>query len=201
MGAAQKLHQPVVDDLDHHLGGGDALDHLLPDGALTHLAHKVLDHRQRHVGFQQGDADLPQRLLDVALAQGPPPAQPVEDAGQSFGQTFEHGHPNRTGRSGPTPESHAFPTDEDPAPIRRPRLLWRRPKASQPGAPVTTGPLRGPPPAAMRSLSRAGPWAHRRARPGPHRAGADGRSSVPGRRSSRSTGPSSRRCGRGRRWR
>ena len=66
---AQDRHELVVDDLHDHLAGRDAAQHLLADGALAHPADEVLDHRQRHVGLEQGDADLPHRLADVGLAQ------------------------------------------------------------------------------------------------------------------------------------
>jgi hypothetical protein len=79
-----------MDDLHDHLAGGDALHHLLADGALADLCDEILDHRQRHVGLEQGDADLAHRVGDVALAQGATPLEAVEDAGQPAGQALEH---------------------------------------------------------------------------------------------------------------
>ena len=46
------------------------------------LAMKSLHHGQRHVGVQQREADLAQRVVDVGLAQRAAAAQPVEDAGE-----------------------------------------------------------------------------------------------------------------------
>ena len=103
--AAEQLDQVVVHDLDHHLTGRDALQHLLADRALAHRGDEVLDHRQGDVGLEQGDADVAQRRLDVALAQRAAALEPVEDVAETTREVFEHalawaggsGARNRTG--------------------------------------------------------------------------------------------------------
>ena len=42
------------------------------------------------VRFQEGDPDLPEGLLDVLLRQPAEATQPVEDSGETTGQTVEH---------------------------------------------------------------------------------------------------------------
>ena len=61
-----------------------------PMRAVAHLGDEVAHHRQRHVGVEQGDADLAQGLADVGLRQRAAAAQAVEDAGKLVGQGFEH---------------------------------------------------------------------------------------------------------------
>ena len=63
--AAEQLDQAVVDDLDHHLAGRDAAQHLLADRALADPGDEVLDHRQRDVGLEQRHPNVAQRALDV----------------------------------------------------------------------------------------------------------------------------------------
>ena len=115
-GAAELLDHHVVDDLHHLLAGGDAVQHLLADGALADLGDEVLDHGQRHVGIQQREADLAQGVVHVGLAQRAAAAQAVEDAGEFSRKAFEHANPN-TLRAG----ARTFADRR----IRR-RRLWRR---------------------------------------------------------------------------
>ena len=73
---------------------------------------KSLHHRQRHVGIQQRQADLAQRLVDIGLVQRAAAAQPVENARELAGKCVEHGagwpptkdapvrEPSRTGGTG-----------------------------------------------------------------------------------------------------
>jgi len=72
-----------MDDLDHLLAGLDRPDDGFAHGARAHLGDEVRDHRQRHVGLDQGGADLPQGGIDIGLGQGAPAAQAVEDSGQT----------------------------------------------------------------------------------------------------------------------
>ena len=81
-GAAELVDQHVVDDLGHRLAGGDAVQHLLPDRALTHPGGELLDHRQRHVGVQHRQPDLAHRLDDVGFRQHAAGAQAVEHPGE-----------------------------------------------------------------------------------------------------------------------
>ena len=79
-----------MDELHHHLAGRHRLDDALADRAFAHLGDEVLDHRQRDVGLEQGDAHFAHRLVDIGLRQRTAPGQLVEDAAQSFLQLLEH---------------------------------------------------------------------------------------------------------------
>ena len=84
-------------DLDHHLAGRDAPQHLLADRALADRADEILDHRERYAGLEQGDANVAQRRLDVGLAQRAAALQPIEDVAKTAGQALEHGLLRRNG--------------------------------------------------------------------------------------------------------
>jgi len=75
-----------MDDFDHLLPRGDALQHLLPDGALPDILDQIADDPEIHVGLEQRHPDLLQRGLDVLLIQAALPLQPPEDAVQFAGQ-------------------------------------------------------------------------------------------------------------------
>ncbi len=92
-GPAQGLDQRVMDDLHHHLAGGDALEHALADGLLAHRGEEVADHRQGDIGLEQGHAHLAQRRIDIGLGQRAAPRQPPEDIAQPFCQLLEHRQP------------------------------------------------------------------------------------------------------------
>ena len=51
---------------------------------------EVPDDPEVDVGLEQGQADLPERLVDVGFAQPAPPAQPAEDGVEAVGQALEH---------------------------------------------------------------------------------------------------------------
>ena len=90
--AAQGLDQMVVDDLHDHLRRRDRAQHLLPDRLLAHAVDEALDHRQRHVGLEQRDADLAQRRRHVVFAERAMARQPVEHGGETVAQALEHRH-------------------------------------------------------------------------------------------------------------
>ena len=89
--AAHDLHQLVVDDLDQCLARLEAARHLLAHGTLAHVLNEALDHRQSHVGFQQGHAHAAQGVLDVVFRQAALAAQAVEGGSQSVAEVVEHG--------------------------------------------------------------------------------------------------------------
>ncbi len=62
----------------------------MPDELLADPGDEVPDDPEVDVGLQQGQADLPQRLVDVGLAQPAAPAQPAEDRVEAVGQALEH---------------------------------------------------------------------------------------------------------------
>src|SRR5205085_9386320 len=51
---------------------------------------ELLDHRQRHIGFEERHANLAHRLIDIGFRQRPAPAQAVEGVGQALLQRVEH---------------------------------------------------------------------------------------------------------------
>ena len=56
--ATHQRGQLLLDDLDDHLGGGEAFHHLLAHGPLAHSGNEVLGDLVVDVGFQQGQADF-----------------------------------------------------------------------------------------------------------------------------------------------
>ena len=87
--AAHEVGQLFVDDLDHLLGGGQALHDLLAHGPLGHLIAEVLGHLVVDVGFQQGHAHLAHGGLDIGLGQFAVAFQLFEHAGKAVGQRFK----------------------------------------------------------------------------------------------------------------
>jgi hypothetical protein len=72
-----------VDDADQRLARRQAGEHFLAQRAGFHRFDEVLDHRQRDVGFQQGQAHLAQRVLHVGFGDARLPAQGLDDAGKA----------------------------------------------------------------------------------------------------------------------
>ena len=90
--AAHEGGELFVDDLDDHLRGREALEHIRPRRALGHLAHKVLDDLEVHVRLEQRELDLTHGLLDVGLREPALAAQAFERLGQLVRQGFKcHG--------------------------------------------------------------------------------------------------------------
>jgi len=80
----------VAHHLDHLLGGRQAAQHLLAEGALAHPLDERLDHPDVDVRLEESEADLPQRRLqhlggDRALA-----LQLAEDVLELALETVEH---------------------------------------------------------------------------------------------------------------
>ena len=87
---AHQFNQSVVNDLDHLLSGGNALQDLLPDGPLPDLLDEIPDDPEIHIGLKQGHADLLQGRLDILLVQTSAPLQFPEDAVQFIGKILKH---------------------------------------------------------------------------------------------------------------
>ncbi len=68
-GAAHQLGELLVDDLDDHLAGLEALQHALADRLLADAGDELLGDLEVDVRLEQGEADLAHRLVDVVLAQ------------------------------------------------------------------------------------------------------------------------------------
>ncbi|GAB1364912.1 hypothetical protein MASR1M32_41480 [Rhodobacter sp.] len=73
-----------MDELDHHLAGGDRLGDSRSGGLFLHPLDEVARDRQRDVGLQQGHAHLAQGGDDIGLGQRTGPGQAVEDATKAF---------------------------------------------------------------------------------------------------------------------
>ena len=89
-------HDPdqfFVHDLDQHLAGRQAEQHLLAHRPLAHPGDEIPHHRQRHVRFQQRHAHLAQGVLDVVLGQAALAAQILDGAQQALAEIFEHADP------------------------------------------------------------------------------------------------------------
>ena len=69
-GAAERLDQLVVHDLDELLAGRQALRQLGADRALLHALDERAHDADVDVGFEQRDADLARDLVDVASRSG-----------------------------------------------------------------------------------------------------------------------------------
>ena len=82
---AQQGDQLVADDLDHLLGGRKGRHHLLAHSLLPDVVDKLLDHVQVDVGFEQGDADLPQSVPDIFFGDGALTAEILEGPLQLVG--------------------------------------------------------------------------------------------------------------------
>ena len=79
-GAAHQLRELLVDDLDDHLAGVEALEHAGADRLLADVGDELLGDLEVDVGLEQREADLAHRLVDVGLAQLPARAQVRERA-------------------------------------------------------------------------------------------------------------------------
>ena len=87
--AAHQGNELLVDDLDHLLGGGQALHDLLAHGALRDLGTEVFGNLVVDIGFQQGHPDLAHGCLDIGLGQFAVAAQLFEHTGKAVRQRFK----------------------------------------------------------------------------------------------------------------
>ncbi len=78
-GLAHDARELGMDELHQVLLGREALQHLFAERMLAHAADERLNHRERDVGLEKRHADLPQRLVDVALGDLSVAAEPLED--------------------------------------------------------------------------------------------------------------------------
>ena len=87
---AERGDQFVMNDLDHHLPGGDRPDNCSADRLLADFFGEAPDHIERDVRFQQRAAHLAHRRIDIGLRQRAAPRQPIEYATKLFRQIVEH---------------------------------------------------------------------------------------------------------------
>ena len=83
--AAHERGQLFVDDLDDHLRGREAFEHVRADAALGRLFDEVLDDLVVDVGLEQRQTDLAHGFLDVGLRQAALAAQLFERVRELFG--------------------------------------------------------------------------------------------------------------------
>ena len=83
--AAQDLDQLVMDDLDDLLPRAQALHHFLSERLLLHGIRELLHDLEVHVGFEQGDSDFLERLVEVLFADAAFALEVLENALQFFG--------------------------------------------------------------------------------------------------------------------
>ncbi len=81
-GAAHQRGELAVDDADQRLPGRQRADHFRADRLVLDLADEILDDGQRHVGLEQREPDLPQRVLDIGVGEPCLAAQLLDDARQ-----------------------------------------------------------------------------------------------------------------------
>ena len=79
-----------MDDLDDLLARSEALRQVDPDQLLADPSDEVPDDPQVDVRLQEGQPDLPQRLVDVGFAQPAAAAQAAEDGIEAIGEALEH---------------------------------------------------------------------------------------------------------------
>ena len=66
---AEHFHQRLVDDLEHLLGRSQAVQYVSGQCLFAHPIGEGTRHTEVHVGFEQRQADLAQRLVYVGLVQ------------------------------------------------------------------------------------------------------------------------------------
>ena len=82
-GAAQDLNKFVVDDGDDLLAGVESLGAGRTVGLLANLGGELTDNGKSDIRFDEGAADIGNRLIDVGLGQDPATAQGAEGLGQA----------------------------------------------------------------------------------------------------------------------
>ena len=95
--AAQHADQLLVDRLDHLLARGEALSKRLGADPEADAVAEAAGDRQLDVGLEQGGADLPERLVQVGLADAALAPQAGGDPLQAVGERVEHEVPRLAG--------------------------------------------------------------------------------------------------------
>jgi len=89
--AADDGGQFLLHHADQGLAGGEAGDHVLAQCLFLDAGDELADHRQRHVGFQQGEADFAQHFGGVRLGQAGLAAHGLDDPRQALCEIVQHG--------------------------------------------------------------------------------------------------------------
>ena len=82
--------QFAMDDADQCLAGTQRADDFFADSLFLDRGDEGFDGRQRHVGFEQGQANFAQRVGDIGFGQAGFAAQGLHYARQALGQVIEH---------------------------------------------------------------------------------------------------------------
>jgi hypothetical protein len=80
-----------VHHADQRLSRRQRADDLLAEGFFLDAGDEFLDHRQGHIGFEQGHAHLAQHVGDVVFGQTCLAAEILDDAAEALGEVVEHG--------------------------------------------------------------------------------------------------------------
>ena len=88
--SAEQRDQLVPDDARHFLRRRELLEDALADRLLLDARGELPDDGKGDVRFEQREADLPQRRLEVVFGQLPFAAQLLEDSLDPVAEPFEH---------------------------------------------------------------------------------------------------------------
>ena len=78
--ATETGRQFLQDDFDDLLTWVEGLGEFIPNSTVADTSNQALHNLEVHIGFEKGEPDLTERLVDVFLAQLPFAAELVEDA-------------------------------------------------------------------------------------------------------------------------
>ena len=87
---AEERHHLVADDLDHLLRRREAAENILPHGTVANTVDERLDDLEVDVGFEQREANLAQRGLDVLFRQPPLAAERLENVLEATAEGIKH---------------------------------------------------------------------------------------------------------------
>ena len=88
--ATHQQAQFITNDLDHLLTRGQTLQNIMTNSTFTHRSHKVFDHLEVNVCFQQCQADLTHSLLNIVFSQTTTAAKLLEYSIKFFCQVIKH---------------------------------------------------------------------------------------------------------------
>jgi hypothetical protein len=122
--AAEDRDQLVAYNLDDLFGRGKGGEDLTAEGLLLNTVQQLADNFEVNVGFEQGQADLTQGVLEISFGELPLAAEVLKNPLEFFGETIEHGHSKGDGFRGLV---------RHPPPEAVPEIIakgWRRPLSS-----------------------------------------------------------------------
>jgi len=90
MGIAHDFGQFGMHNTNQRLPWRKRTDHFFANGLFLDGSNELLDHRQGHIGLQQGHAHFAQGIGDIGFSQSSLALQRLHDAGKAVGQVIEH---------------------------------------------------------------------------------------------------------------